>query len=117
MMLYAVTTQPHVFLILSISGFFCGFIFDFQKIFCFLTKNNKILTQISHFFSTFAIFFVFFMINLFENYGEIRIFAILGFFISFAIQRFLINNFVANPIIKCYNKLRTKENEKITREI
>ncbi|MGN1201600.1 MAG: spore cortex biosynthesis protein YabQ [Candidatus Caccovivens sp.] len=111
-MLYAVTTQPNVFIFLAMCGFLCGFLFDVKNIFCHLFKNNKILTQILLFFATISLFFVFFVTNLIKNYGEIRLFSIIAFSLAFAIQRYLMNNFVANWVTKCYNKMKAKHNEK-----
>lgn len=112
-MLYAVTTQPSVFIFLAICGFLCGFIFDLKNLLCKLFKNNKIFAQILMFFATISLFFVFFIANLTKNYGEIRLFAIFAFTLAFSIQRFLINNFVANWLTKCYNKTKAKRNEKL----
>lgn len=111
-MLYAVTTQPSVFVFLALCGFLCGFLFDIKNLLCHLFKNKKIITQFFLFFATISLFFVFFIANLIKNYGEIRLFALFAFALTFAIQRFLMNNFVANWLIKCYNKVKAKRNEK-----
>ncbi len=112
-MLYAVTTQPSVFIFLAICGFLSGFWFDIKTLLCKLCKNNKVLTQIFVFLATILTFLSFFVGNLTNNYGEIRLFAIFAFILAFAIQRFLINNFVANWLAKCYNKVKAKRNEKL----
>ncbi len=65
------------------------------------------------FFATILLFFAFFIANLTKNYGEIRLFAIFAFALAFAIQRFLMDNFVANWLTKCYNKIKAKRNEKL----
>lgn len=109
-MLYEVSTQPKVFAILAIVGFLCGFLFDVKDVLFF--KSNKIISQIALFFVTFAILFVFFILNLTLNFGQFRLFAVVAFFLSFFIQRAIIKNFVANKILKCYNKHKKNENER-----
>ena len=102
-MLYEVSTQPKVFAILAIVGFLCGFLFDVKDVLFF--KSNKIISQI-------ALFFVTFILNLTLNFGQFRLFAVVAFFLSFFIQRAIIKNFVANKILKCYNKHKKNENER-----
>lgn len=103
-MLYQSLSQPIICLILSAIGIFSGLIFDIKNIFCFIFKKNKIINQILLFLSIILIFFIYFLTNLKINYGEIRLFPFLIFFLGFSIERFFVKNFLANPILKCYNK-------------
>lgn len=111
-MLYESLSQPIVFAILSISGFFSAFLIDFKNIFLSFFKKNIFFYHFFTFFSIFLLFFIYFSINLKFNYGEFRFFTIFGFILSFFIQRFLSHNFLAKPILKCYNKVKDKKNEK-----
>lgn len=111
-MLFEALSQPTIFFALSLGGFLSGFIFDLKNLILFKIKKKSILNQFLLFFSTFFAIFVYFLINLIFNYGQIRFFAIFAFIISFSIQRFLMTNFVANSVIKCYNKLKEKSNGK-----
>lgn len=111
-MLYTSLSQPYIFLSLSLAGFFCGFLFDLKNIFLFNFKKKQIINQFLQFFALLSTFFIFYIVNLKVNFGELRFFSICGFALSFSIQRFLIKNFVANPIIKCYNKTKEKHNER-----
>lgn len=108
-MLYEALAQPSIFLWLSLSGFLCGFLFDFKAIFLYFLKNNKILGEILLFFASFLTFFVFFIVNLKTNYGDFRVFTVFAFTLSFFIQRFLSNNFLANLVQNCYNKLKQRK--------
>lgn len=107
-MLYETLSQPAVFLSLSLAGFLCGFIFDIKDILFFYLNKNKIIYHFLMFFSVFLMFFIAFYANLRTNHGEFRIFPCIAYGLSFYIQRFLMKNFVANPLIKCYNKLKGK---------
>ena len=73
-----------------------------------MTKKNKILEQIFSFFACFLLFFIAFVLNLKLNYGQFRFFTIASFVLAFFIQRFFMNSFVANPLNKCYNKIKEK---------
>jgi len=109
-MLYETLSQPFILLILSGIGLFSGFIFDLKNIFNFLFKKNKIINQILLFFSVLLLFIIFYFTNLKINYGEIRFFSIFIFFLAFSIQRFFVQNFLANKIVKCYNNSKEKRN-------
>lgn len=111
-MLYETLSQPTIFLCLSLTGFCAGFLFDFKNIFCLYFKHKKIISQILLFFATFFTFFAFFYANLKINYGQFRFFAIIGFMLSFLIQRFISKNFLAKTLITCYNKLKAKRDGK-----
>ena len=107
-MLYETLSQPFILLILSAIGIFCGIIFDFKNILIYFFKKNKIISQILLFFSILLIFFIFYFTNLIINFGEIRFFSIYIFCLAFAIERFFVNNFLANNVAKCYNKFKEK---------
>lgn len=111
-MLYEALTQPTIFIVLSLGGFLSGFFFDVKNVLSYCCKNNRFFTQILLFLSTLLTFLIYFFLNLRMNYGEFRIFPIFAFVLSFCIQRFLINNFLANPIVKCYNKHKDKKHER-----
>lgn len=111
-MLYETLSQPKIFVLIVLAGFLSGFLFDFKQILLSIFKKNKILNHILSFFALFFVIFAFFLINLKINYGEIRFFSIFSFCLSFSIQRFISQNFLAKPIAKCYNKYKGKINGK-----
>lgn len=111
-MLYETLSQPKIFAVIVFAGFLSGFLFDFKHILFLFFKKNKFLNQFLSFFSLFSVFFIFFVTNLKINFGEIRFFIIFGFALSFAIQRFISQNFLAKPIAKCYNKHKDKKHGK-----
>ncbi len=110
-MLYESLSQPIIFFYIILGGFFSGFLFDLKNIFLFKLKN-KFFKQFFIFFFTLITLFVYFFINLRFNYGQFRFFIALGFTLAFSMQRFLMVNFVANSVIKCYDKIKGKQNEK-----
>ena len=107
-MLYETLSQPLIFLIMTISGFMSGFLFDIKDIFLHFIKRKNIISQILLFFAVFFTFFEYFLTNLWTNFGELRFFTIFAFSIAFFIQRFLSKNFLAKPFLMCYNKLKEK---------
>lgn len=109
-MLYETLSQPFILLILSAIGVFSGIIFDFKNILLYFFKKNKIIAQILLFFSILLAFFIFYFTNLRINFGEIRFFSIYIFCLAFAIERFFVNNFLANKVLKCYNNFKEKRN-------
>lgn len=111
-MLYETLSQPATLLILSSIGLFSGIIFDIKNILIYLFKKNKIINQILLFFSILILFFIYYLINLKINYGEIRFFSIFIFFLAFSIERFFVQNFLANKILRCYNNSKEKRNAK-----
>lgn len=107
-MLYEALNQPQIFLYMCLGGFFTAFIFDIKSILMYFFKKNHFFSHFFDFFACFFVFFSFFYINLLTNYGELRLFTVTTFFLSFFIQRFFVKNFVANPTLKCYNILKGK---------
>lgn len=107
-MLYESLSQPIVFLTLCLAGFLSGLIFDLKDIVVCLLKKNRIFKQIFLFFAVFLMFSVFYLTNLKINYGEMRVFALIAFFLSVSIERFFVVNFLANKFTKCYNKIKEK---------
>jgi len=116
-MLFQTLSQPFAFLSLSVVGFLSGFLIDLKNICRKILKNNKIITIFLDFFVFFLIFLIYFIFNLKINFGEFRIFSILSFFLSFFIQRSLVINFVAKPVVKCYNKMKEKCNAKRKKKV
>lgn len=115
-MLFESLSQPMIFLWLTVGGLVGGFVFDLKNIFLSFFHKNKILSQILLFFAVFAALFLCFFLNLKTNYGEFRVFPIFAFALSFAIERFFAQNFLAKPLAKCYNKLKEKTNERRARK-
>ncbi|MBP3431955.1 MAG: hypothetical protein J6K39_03790 [Clostridia bacterium] len=86
--------------------------FDFKNIFLLIFKKNKTISHILMFFAVFLTFSTLFAVNLKTNYGQVRFFTLLSFFLAFSLQRFFVTNFLANPIAKCYNKIKGRRNER-----
>lgn len=102
-MLYETLSQPKIFFLLLIFGFLSGFIFDSTKLLNYFFNNNKISNQILLFFSSFLSFVIFTECNLWLNYGDIRFFSFLGFFLGLSIQRLSIGKLLAKFMDRCYN--------------
>jgi len=111
-MLYETLSQPQIFLLICLGGFLCGFLYDFKAILSLKIKKSVALRNVFSFICAFLLLFLYFLLNLKINFGQFRIFVFCGFFLSFFIQRFLSNNFLAKPIIKWYNNLKERGYEK-----
>lgn len=111
-MLYETLSQLNTFLCICLVGFLCGFLFDFKNLILLNFKKKKYLNVIFSFFATFFTLFLCFFANLILNFGQVRFFVLLGFVISFCIQRYFITNFVADFCRKCYYKYKEKRDEK-----
>ena len=84
-MLYEVLSQPIVLLCMISAGMVGGILFDIKNILDWYFKKNKVLSHIFAFFATFGALFLCFYVNL---------------------ERFIMTNFLAIPISKCYNKMK-----------
>ena len=109
-MLYETQSQPFVFLMIILSGFLSGFLFDFLNILKISIKN-RFLINFSTFIMVFSTIFIYFFLNLKFNYGEFRFYTIFSFFLSLSIQRLLLSNLVASCFKLCYNKHIKKKSE------
>ena len=111
-MLYEALSQPTIFLWMTFAGFCSGFLFDLKTIIWLYFKKNKILEHFLTFFCTFFMLFLCFFFNLKFNYGQFRFFSLMSFALAFCIERYFVKNFLANPLLKCYNKLRARNGRK-----
>lgn len=111
-MLYTSLSQPTIFALFCLSGFLSGFWVDLKNIISTIFRKNTVLNHIFSFLFYFFVFFSYFFINLNINFGEIRFFSLITFIGSFAIQRFIMNNFVAKTLTTWYNKAKEKQSER-----
>ncbi|MBQ3493814.1 MAG: spore cortex biosynthesis protein YabQ [Clostridia bacterium] len=103
MILYETANQPAIFLWCLGLGFFCGLLFDFFNIFCFLCKNNKIVRFFCDFLAIFCCFLLNFLICKNLNFGEFRLYIIVTFFIALFAERLSLGKIVAKSNLWCYN--------------
>jgi len=113
-MLYETLSQPKIFLLLLIFGFLSAFLFDVSKLLNYFFNQNKITKQILLFISTFLCFVIFTECNLWLNFGDVRLFAFMGFFLGMILQRISVGKLLAKIMDKCYNFL-IKLTKRITR--
>ena len=106
-MLYPTLNQPLVMLVMLFVGFASGFLFDFAFL---LKKSLKDLKATNIFFDFLACIFsfvIFFVTNLYINYGQFRIYVVVVFIIACLLQRVL-----SNQILKFFKKILTKTKKK-----
>ena len=99
-MLYPTLNQPIVMLVMFFVGFASGFLFDFAFL---LKKSLKDLKATNIFFDFLACIFsfvIFFVTNLYINYGQFRIYVVVIFIIACLLQRVL-----SNQIMQFFKKI------------
>lgn len=99
-MLYSTLSQPIVFLCLFATGVLGGVVFFTIT---FVVKKSKILLHTLQFFCVCFCFVSFHFVNLFTNYGEIRMFSVGAFLLGFFIVNILFSKFIAKILKKLYN--------------
>lgn len=106
-MLYPTINQPIVMLVMFFVGFASGFLFDFAFL---LKKSLKDLKATNIFFDFLACIFsfvIFFVTNLYINYGQFRIYVVVIFIIACLLQRVL-----SNQIMQIFKKIVSKTKKK-----
>lgn len=106
-MLYPTLNQPLVMLVMFFVGFASGFFFDFAFL---LKKSLKDLKATNIFFDFLACIFsfvIFFVTNLYINYGQFRIYVVVIFIIACLLQRVL-----SNQIMQFFKKIVAKTKKK-----
>ena len=99
-MLYPTLNQPIVMLVMFFVGFASGLLFDFAFL---LKKSLKDLKATNIFFDFLACIFsfvIFFVTNLYINYGQFRIYVVVIFIIACLLQRVL-----SNQIMQFFKKI------------
>ncbi len=111
-MLYPTLNQPLMFLLLIITGFVCGVIFDLFNIIVSLLGNDKYSRHFFSFLSVLFSFAILFIVNLKFNYGQFRLYIIAITLISFFLER-LISKFLWTKLIKkCYSIFSRKKDSR-----
>ena len=105
-MLYETLNQPLLLLIFLTAGVVGGFIFDAGNYIKFLFSNKKAPYVVIDFIETSMCLGLLFFVNLKYNYGQVRLFPALIFFIFFSLERITIGKMLAKIYISCYNLLR-----------
>ena len=107
-MLYPTIGQPAIFFAMLATGFACGLIFDLARFLTCFFKSNKIVLHIFQFIATCLCFYLFYVVNLYLNYGLFRFYAVLAFLLGLLAQRFLFSKIIAKTLKKFYNLIRGK---------
>lgn len=114
-MLSETLNQPKLLIIFLILGIIGGLIFDVGNFIKFLFANKKVPSVILDFIQTTICLSLIFIVNVKFNYGDLRLFPVICFLLSFTIERFTIGKLIAKIYLTCYNFL-TKLNKRIWRK-
>lgn len=104
-MLYETLNQPIICLLLILIGFLSGFVYDISNYIVFLCKNNSVVKIIFDFLATICIFSIFYVSILNLDYGRLRLYHFLIFFIFLILERISLGKLIAKLIDICYNLL------------
>ncbi len=102
-MLFESLSQPKIFILLFLYGLCSGLIFDFCEFIVFLCNKNKIIKIIFEFFATSISIFIFFIVILKLDYGDLRFYHICSFWGALIIQRITIGKLFEKVFDWCYN--------------
>lgn len=105
MILYETLMQGTMLLVLIVGGFLCGFLFDAVKL---VSKNKQVIKNILGFFVSIVSYLVLFLIVLSFGFGQMRLWHILVFVASVALQRASCGLLLAKFLAVCYNFFHKK---------
>ncbi|WP_250278973.1 spore cortex biosynthesis protein YabQ [[Clostridium] colinum] len=104
-MILSVSYQLKIFLISLFIGLILGFFYDLLKIFRKYIIHNNFIINIEDTIYWLFMSIIIFLISLYQNNGEIRIFFIIGIFTSMILYTFLISPIFLNISTKIINVL------------
>lgn len=102
-MLYPTINQPIVFLIIFTTGLASALLFTLSSFLSLLLNKNVFFEQVLYFLSTIISFLIFFIANLFINYGKFRFFLLIAFVLGFVFEKIFFSKLI-NKILKIFNK-------------
>ena len=92
--------EIHIFLTVIYSGLMAGFIYDLYKAIRYFLRPNKIITYLGDLLFWTAIASIFFYTIIKTNWGEIRGYILLGFFLGIIIYYKLFSKYIYGLCIK-----------------
>ena len=109
-MLYPTLNQPIVMLVIFFAGFTSGFLFDFALLLKKGLNNIKLVNVFFDFLACIFSFVIYFVTNLYINYGQFRIYVVILFIIACLFQRLL-----SNQVLKFFMMIvaKTKKNHRL----
>ena len=109
-MLYPTLNQPIVMLVIFFAGFASGFLFDFALLLKKGLNNIKLVNVFFDFLACIFSFVIYFVANLYINYGQFRVFVVAVFIIACLLQRVL-----SNQVLKFFMMIvaKTKKNHRL----
>ncbi len=102
-MILSISYQLKIFLISLFIGLILGFFYDFLKLFRKYIVHNNILVNIEDIIYWIFMSIIIFLVSLYQNNGEIRVFFIIGIFISMLLYNLLISPFLLSLSTKIIN--------------
>lgn len=112
-MLYPTLNQPLVIVMMLIAGFVAGLFFDICRLIALLTRKDKAAKHIMDFVATITAVVILYLNNLHFNYGQIRLYVVILFVLSFYLQRKLSQKLWTKLLQKWYSNIaQRKENWK-----
>lgn len=125
-MLYPTANQPLIIVVMLLTGFLCGIMFDSFRCLTYLSGGDKWSKHFFDFLATILSFVLLFFANLWTNYGQFRLFVVILFLLGFAIERIISKFLWTKLVIRWYNifkldrinlKKKNKDGRKTEKEI
>ena len=88
-MLYPTVNQPLIFVAMLVGGLIGGLIFDIFKVLTTLSGGDNFSRHLFDFLATIFTCSLLYLINLWLNYGQFRVYVLAVFLAGFAFERFL----------------------------
>ena len=115
-MLFSTQFQFSTFLAIFFILFASSFLYDISALIYELTAKNNVVKNIFNFLATSIILFIFYLVVVSKNFGEMRWFCFLAAFLAIVIQRLTFGKLIAKFYGLWYNafeKLKQRINKKL----
>ena len=110
-MLYPTLSQPLIVLCLLGGGILGGLIFDVFRLLTLLSGNDRYSKHIFDFLSTLCCFALLFILNLTLNFGQFRLYVLVVFLLTFALERLISKILWTKLLKKWYSSIAQRRNK------
>lgn len=101
-MILSISKQVEIFFLSILTGIFLGFFYDLIRFLRRIIKHSMLFIQIQDFLYWLIVSIIVFLVLLYKNNGEIRVFFILGMFTSMIFYFFTISAFIIKILLRLY---------------
>ncbi len=102
-MILSVKNQVYVFILCMVIGILAGLVYDLFKIVRKSIKHKNLFIQIEDLIYWILITFISFLILLYKNNGEVRMYGVIGLFIGYGINEYFLSSYTVSIGLKVVN--------------